>query len=95
MVPGGRMWIGEYGRGTKTTADGKEPMNAFHIQRLLNWNYNGQCLPFLLFWEMYSNYNPGGGTNFCLIDYHNQKTPSWYLHNCFCERRAVIARGAV
>jgi Concanavalin A-like lectin/glucanases superfamily/Domain of unknown function (DUF2341) len=50
---------------------------------LLNWSYNGQCLPFILYWEMYSNYNPGGGTNFCLIDYQDNKVESWYLQHYF------------
>jgi hypothetical protein len=92
LVPGPRMWIGEYGWGTKTTAV-QEPMNRSYIQRLLNWNYNGQCLPFIIFWEMYSNFNPGGGTNFCLIDYLNQKTPSWYLHSYFAnDARLLVAQ---
>ena len=92
VVPGGRMWIGEYGWGTKTTA-AQEPMNRAYIQRLLNWSHNGQCLPYILFWEMYSNFNPGGGTNFCLIDYLNQKAPSWYLHNYFAnDARLLVAQ---
>jgi hypothetical protein len=53
-VPGERIWIGEYGWGNYSTA-AQEPMNRAYIQRLLGWNYNGQCLPFILFWEMYSN----------------------------------------
>ncbi len=81
-VPGPRMWIGEYGWGTQPTA-AQEPLVRAYIQRLLNWNYNGQCLPFILMWEMYSNYNPNGGTNFCLIDYQDNKTLTWYLHNNF------------
>lgn len=92
LVPGERMWIGEYGWGNKTIPV-QEPMNRSYIQRLLNWNHNGQCLPFILFWEMYSNFNPNGGTNFCLIDYLNQKTPSWYLHNYFAnDARLLVAR---
>lgn len=82
VVPGPRMWIGEYGWGTQSTA-AQEPLIRAYIQRLMNWNYNGQCLPFILYWEMYSNYNPGGGTNYCLIDYQDNKVPAWYLHNYF------------
>ncbi len=81
-VPGPRMWIGEYGWGYLSTA-AQEPLNRAYIQRLLGWNWNGHCLPFLLFWEMYSNYNPNGATNFCLVDYQNNKVPSWYLQNYF------------
>jgi hypothetical protein len=91
-VPGPRMWIGEYGWGTYSTA-AQEPMNRAYIQRLLGWSYNGQCLPFILFWEMYSNYNPGGGTNYCLIDYQGNKTASWYLqHYFFNASRLLTAR---
>ncbi|MGH8024067.1 MAG: hypothetical protein ACRED1_10825, partial [Limisphaerales bacterium] len=82
VVPGCRIWIGEYGWGADSTA-AQEPLVRSYIQRLINWNYNGQCLPFILMWEMYSNYNPGGGTNFCLINYLDQKVPAWYLHNYF------------
>src|SRR5690348_6665159 len=46
VVPGPRMWIGEYGWGTQSTA-AQEPLVRAYIQRLLNWNYNGQCLPFI------------------------------------------------
>lgn len=82
VVPGERIWIGEYGWGYMSTA-AQEPKNRAYIQRLLGWNHNGQCLPFILIWEMYSNYNPNGATNFSLIDYTDTKTPSWYLHNYF------------
>jgi hypothetical protein len=81
-VPGPRMWIGEYGWGYESVA-AQEPVDRSYIQRLLGWSYNGQCLPFLLFWEMYSNYNPNGATNFCLVDYTGAKVPSWYLQNYF------------
>lgn len=92
VVPGPRMWIGEYGWGTQSTAS-QEPLVRAYIQRLLNWNYNGQCLPFILMWEMYSNYNPGGGTNYCLIDYQDNKTLSWYLHNNFYnDARLLVAQ---
>jgi hypothetical protein len=80
--PGCRMWIGEYGWGTQST-DAQEPLIRAYMQRLMNWNYNGNCLPFIVMWEMYSNYNPNGGTNFCLINYLDQKVPGWYLHNYF------------
>lgn len=91
-VPGPRIWIGEYGWGTYTTA-AQEPKNRSYIQRLLGWSYNGQCLPFILFWEMYSNTNSGGGTNFCLVDYTDTRVPSWYLHNYFYnDARMLTAR---
>ena len=82
IVPEPRMWIGEYGWGRNST-DSQEPLNRAYMQRLLNWKSTGSSLWFILYWEMYSNYNPGGGTNFCLIDYQNNKVASWYLHNRF------------
>jgi hypothetical protein len=92
MVPGERMWIGEYGWGGYST-EAQEPLNRAYIQRLLNWSYNGQSLPFILYWEMYSNFNPGGGTNFSLIDYQDKKTSSWYLQSYFMnEARLLVAR---
>ena len=81
-VPGPRMWIGEYGWGYESVAT-QEPLDRSYIQRLLGWTRNGQGLPFLLFWEMYSNYNPNGATNFCLVDYTDSKVPSWYLQHYF------------
>jgi hypothetical protein len=91
-VPGERMWIGEYGWGYMSTA-AQEPLDREYIQRLLGWSYQGQCLPFILFWEMYSNYNPNGATNFCLIDYTGTKVPSWYLQNYFFnDARMLVAQ---
>ena len=91
-VPGPRMWIGEYGWGYESVA-AQEPVDRSYIQRLLGWSWNGQCLPFLLFWEMYSNYNPNGATNFCLIDYTDNKVPSWYLqHYFFNDARMLTAQ---
>lgn len=81
-VPGPRMWIGEYGWGYEPTSS-QEPQIRAYMQRLMNWNYNGACLPYILMWEMYSNYNPNGATNYCLINYLDQKVPAWYLHNYF------------
>jgi hypothetical protein len=82
VVPGCRMWVGEYGWGYESVA-AQEPLDRAYIQRLLGWSTNGKCLPFLLFWEMYSNYNPNGATNFCLIDYADNQVPSWYLQHYF------------
>jgi hypothetical protein len=90
VVPGGRIWIGEYGWGADSTT-AQEPLNRAYIQRLLNWNYNGQCLPFILYWEMYSNTNSGGGTNYCLVDHLDRKTPSWYLQNYFFNAARLLA----
>lgn len=89
-VPGGRIWIGEYGWGSQSTA-AQEPLIRAYIQRLLGWSSGGQSLPFILYWEMYSNFNSGGGTNYCLIDYLNHKAPAWYLHNYFFNAGRLLA----
>jgi hypothetical protein len=90
VVPEPRMWIGEYGWGSQST-DAQEPLNRAYIQRLLNWNSSGQALRFILYWEMYSNFNPGGGTNYSLVDYTGNKTASWYLHHYFYNETRLLA----
>ena len=88
-VPGPRIWIGEYGWGYESTAAQEAPDRSY-IQRLLGWSSNGHCLPYILVWEMYSNYNPNGATNFCLIDYTDTKVPAWYLHNYFYNEARML-----
>jgi len=89
-VPGPRMWIGEYGWGADTFAQ-QEPLNRAYIQRLLGWNWNGRCLPFILFWEIYNNQTPStGATNFCLIDPGANKVESYYLHQRFLNRARLL-----
>src|ERR1035437_6177185 len=86
VVPGERMWIGEYGWGGNTT-DSQEPLNRSYIQRLLGWNSGGQCLQFILFWEIYDN---EVAKNFCLIDSNNVQTASWYLHQRFINQGRLL-----
>ena len=86
VVPGERMWIGEYGWGGNST-DSQEPLNRAYIQRLLGWNSGGQCLQFILFWEIYDN---EVGKNFCLIDSNNVQTASWYLHQRFINQGRLL-----
>jgi hypothetical protein len=88
-VAGPRMWIGEYGWGYLSPT-AQEPLNRAYIQRLLGWKWGGKCLPFILFWEMYSNYNPNGATNFCLIDCQDNKLPSWYLQHYFLKASRML-----
>ncbi|HEX4264255.1 MAG TPA: DUF2341 domain-containing protein [Verrucomicrobiae bacterium] len=90
VVPEPRMWIGEYGWGSQSTV-AQEPLNRAYMQRLLNWNSTGHALQFILYWEMYSNFNPGGGTNYSLVDYTDTKTLSWYLHNYFYNDARLLA----
>jgi hypothetical protein len=77
VIPGERLWIGEYGWGGNSS-DSQEPLNRAYIQRLLN--YGRQALPFILFWEIYNN---EAGRNFWLIDTNNVKVASYYLHQRF------------
>jgi len=85
-VPGERMWIGEYGWGGNSTAS-QEPLNRSYIQRLLGWNYAGQCLQFILFWEIYDN---EAGKNYCLIDSNHVQVASWFLHQRFISQARLL-----
>ncbi len=84
VIPGERIWIGEYGHGGNST-DSQEPFNRAYIQRLLNWAPAGPR--FILYWEMYDN---EAGKNFCLIDSNNVKTASWYLHQRFHNQAQLL-----
>ena len=83
MVPGERMWIGEYGWGGSQTPAQQEPTTRAYWQRLLN--YGDKALPFILFWEIYDNELNADGTfkNFSLIDSNNINLPCYYLHQRF------------
>ncbi len=87
VLPPERLWIGEYGWGSYSTA-AQEPLTRAYIQRLLN--YGRQAFPFILFWEMYNN-EPN--KLFCLIDSNNVKTASYYLHqNFYNKARLSVGR---
>jgi hypothetical protein len=86
VVPGERMWIGEYGWGGNST-DSQEPLNRAYIQRLLGWNSGGRCLQFILYWEIYDN---EVGKSFCLIDSNNVQVASWYLHQRFINQARLL-----
>src|ERR1051326_8041546 len=90
IVPGERLWIGEYGWGKSQTPDQQEPTARAYIQRLLN--YPNHALPFILFWEMYDNelLSDGSDAFFCLIDTNNVKVPCWYLHNRFINQVRLL-----
>jgi hypothetical protein len=84
LIPGQRIWIGEYGHGGNTT-DQQEPLNRAYIQNLLTWGPK-----FILYWEMYDN---EVGRNFCLIDSNNVKVASYFLHQRFLNQaRLFVAR---
>lgn len=82
VIPGRRIWIGEYGWGTLTT-DQQEPKTRTFISRALNWGPR-----FLLFWEIYNN-EPN--RHFCLIDSNETKVPTYYLHRRFIKRARLAA----
>jgi len=82
-TPGGRWWVGEYGYGYESPA-AQEPLTRSYIQRLIGWSWGGECLQYILFWEMYNNSPQATGqSNFCLIDPNDNKTPCYYLHQYF------------
>ena len=85
-APGERMWIGEYGWGGYTT-DTQEPLTRAYLQRLLGWSYGGQCLQFILFWEIYDN---EVNRSFCLIDSNNVAAASWFLHERFLNQGRML-----
>jgi hypothetical protein len=91
LVPGERMWIGEYGWGSDSSA-AQEPLTRSYIQRLLGWSYEGQCLQHILFWEMYNNQaaDLAPATNFCLIDPTGTKEPCYYLHEYFLNEAKLL-----
>lgn len=90
LVPGERMWIGEYGWGYDSPAV-QEPLTRSYIQRLLGWNYGGQCLQYILFWEIYNNQAPSTGkTNFYLIDPNDNKAPCYYLHQYYLNEAKLL-----
>ena len=76
VIPGERLWIGEYGWGTLDNTTQEQNSRAY-MQRLLSWNPGPR---FILFWEIYDN-----ETNraFWLIDSNNVKVASYYLHQRF------------
>jgi Concanavalin A-like lectin/glucanases superfamily/Domain of unknown function (DUF2341) len=90
LVPGERIWIGEYGWGYETPA-AQEPLTRSYVQRLLGWNWRGQCLQYILFWEMYNNQLPSaGGTNYDLIDSSDIKVPCYYLHQYYINEAKLL-----
>ena len=75
LIPGRRVFIGEYGFGGKFPPERQaQPTREFQA-RALRWG----C-PFVLFWQVYNN-EPD--RHFCLIDPQGQPTPCYRLHERF------------
>lgn len=75
VIPGRRVFIGEYGwGGTLASAEQEPPTRAF-IHQALDWG-----APFILFWQMYNN-EPG--RSYWLIDPDGRRTPCHHLHTRF------------
>jgi len=91
LVPGERMWIGEYGWGYDSPS-AQEPLTRSYMQRLLGWNAGGQGLPYILFWEMYNNQaaSLAPATNFYLISPAGVKAPCYYLHEYFLNKARLL-----
>ena len=87
LVPGCRMWVGEYGWGYFPTSQ-QESTNRAYIQKLLGWSSGGQCLQYILYWEMYNN--EPVSSNYCLIDFSGARVPSYYLHQRFINQSKLL-----
>ncbi len=74
VIPGRRVFIGEYGWGYAPTLE-QEPVSRAYVRSLMAWG-----TPFMLFWQMYNN---EAGRIFWLIDDAGQKTPCYYMHQRF------------
>jgi hypothetical protein len=83
VIPGARLWIGEYGWGALDNATQEQNSRAY-IQRLLSWTPGPR---FILFWEIYNN-----ETNraFWLINSNNTKVASYYLHQRFLNNARLL-----
>ena len=68
VIPGERVWIGEYGYANSgDTPAQQEPKTRGFMQRLIN--YGRQAIPFILFWEVYDNEtNSDGSFKYLLPD---------------------------
>jgi hypothetical protein len=88
LVPGERMWVGEYGWGGNTPA-AQEPLSRSYIQRLLNWQGANGALQFILFWEIYNN-QASNGTNYYLISPTDAPAPCYYLLQRFLNHARLL-----
>ncbi|MEI7946166.1 MAG: hypothetical protein WCJ02_05695 [bacterium] len=70
-LSGKRLFIGEYGFGSKTPEEQLEPTRTY-MMRALRWG-----VPFMLFWQVYNN-EPN--RHFCLVDEQGADTPCFLLH---------------
>jgi hypothetical protein len=85
VIPGKRIFVGEYGWGGTLSYAAQEPPTRAYIKNLVQWG----C-PFVLFWEVYNN-EPG--KSFSLITPQGDPTPCYLLHARFANQaRLVVAR---
>lgn len=78
MIPGRRVFIGEYGFGKKTTPEQQLEPTREYLARVLSWG-----VPFALFWQVYNNEE---NSYFCLIDERGKPTPCYELHKEFLSK---------
>ena len=91
VIPGERIWIGEYGYANAgDTPAQQEPETRDYIRFLLN--YGQQSIPYILFWEIYDNEQNADGSYkyFYLIDENNVKAPCYYLHQRFINNARLL-----
>ncbi len=80
VIPGRRVFIGEYGWGGGLSSAAQEPRTRAYLRNLLKWSPR-----FILFWEIYNNELD---RFYWLIDSTGQRTPCYNLH----ARYANLAR---
>lgn len=74
LIPGRRVFIGEYGWGSLNSTT-QESRTRAYLQALLPWGP-----PFILFWQVYNN-EPGRA--FWLVDSAGRRTPCYDLHQWY------------
>jgi hypothetical protein len=82
VIPGKRVWVGEYGWGGSASSAAQEPLTRAYLRKLLPW-----APRFVLFWEMYDNENKA----FWLIDKTGAKTPCYFLHQRLINKSKLLS----
>lgn len=75
VIPGRRVFIGEYGWGGSLSSAAQEPRTRGFLRHAIDWGAS-----FVLFWQMYNN-EPD--RSYWLIDSSGQRTPCYDLHARF------------
>lgn len=91
LIPGERIWIGEYGYANAgDTPAQQEPETRAYIRFLLNYGRRG--IPYILFWEIYDNEKNSDGSYkyFYLIDPAGNQAPCYELHQRYINNARLL-----